>query len=55
MTAERDETAVAKQQTITINLPDEPIAIMADRSVIEVVLNNLFDNAIKFTDHRRPY
>lgn len=47
--AERDETAVAKQQTVTINLPDTEISIMADSSVIEVVLNNLFDNAIKFT------
>ncbi|MCB9422638.1 MAG: GAF domain-containing sensor histidine kinase [Ardenticatenaceae bacterium] len=47
--AERDDTAVAKQQTVTINLPETELPIMADSSVIEVVLNNLFDNAVKFT------
>jgi signal transduction histidine kinase len=49
LTAQTDETAVAKQQTVTTKLPENPIHIMADSSVIEVVLNNLFDNAIKFT------
>ncbi len=49
MMAERDETAVAKQQTITISLPDTPLPIFADQGVIKVVINNLLDNAIKFT------
>jgi signal transduction histidine kinase len=49
MTGERDETAVAKKQAIVVNLPDTEIPIMADNSVIEVVLNNLYDNAVKFT------
>ena len=49
MTAERDETAMAKQQTITVALPDAALPVMADRDVIEVVLGNLIDNAIKFT------
>jgi signal transduction histidine kinase len=49
MTTVRDETAVAKQQTITVSLPAESAPILADRGVVEVVLNNLIDNAIKFT------
>ncbi len=49
MATERDETAVAKQQTIVVNLPDEPVHILADRGVIEVAVNNLIDNAIKFS------
>ena len=49
MMVERDETAVAKQQTITISLPDTGLPTLADRDVIKVVINNLLDNAIKFT------
>jgi signal transduction histidine kinase len=45
----RDETAVAKQQTIATKLPDEALPVLADRGVIEVVMGNLIDNAIKFT------
>lgn len=49
MAADRDETAVAKQQTITIDLPSEQLWVTVDPSVMEVVVNNLLDNAIKFT------
>ncbi len=49
LTAVRDETAVAKQQSITIDLSDEALPVMADQNVIEVVIGNLIDNAIKFT------
>lgn len=49
MTADRDETAVVKRQTITVDLPGESLPILADPSVVEVVLSNLIDNAIKFT------
>ena len=43
------ETAVAKQQTINVELPTTPILVQADKSVLEVALNNLMNNAIRFT------
>ncbi|MCP4423943.1 MAG: GAF domain-containing protein [Chloroflexi bacterium] len=46
---ERSETAVAKQQTISIDLPDTELPIFADSGVIKVIISNLVDNAIKFT------
>lgn len=49
MQAQADETAVAKQQTINVKLPTTPIPIMVDRAMVEVVLGNLLDNAVKFT------
>lgn len=47
--AQRDETAFAKQQTVNLQLPAEPLPVLADRGMIEVVVSNLFNNAIKFT------
>lgn len=49
MTAAKDETAEAKQQTITVRLPEEQLPVRADPGVIRVVLSNLINNAIKFT------
>ena len=45
----RDETAMAKQQSITISLPAAKIPVFVDMGMIEVVINNLLGNAIKFT------
>ena len=43
------ETAVAKQQTLTLNLPSAPLQVKADRNILEVAINNLMNNAIRFT------
>ena len=47
--ADCDSLATAKRQTISIQLPPEPIQICADRAQITIVLNNLLTNAVKFT------
>jgi len=49
MAFEKDETSVAKQQTITINLSPRTSPIQADQTTLELALNNLLSNAIKFT------
>lgn len=54
MNLREDETAVAKQQTVTLSLPDNVVTIIADRAMVEMIINNLFNNAIKFTpEHGR--
>jgi signal transduction histidine kinase len=39
----------AKGQTISFQLPSEPLNVNADRTQMTIVLNNLLTNAIKFT------
>ena len=47
--ADCDDLATAKGQTISFQLPSEPLNVNADRTQITIVLNNLLTNAIKFT------
>jgi signal transduction histidine kinase len=49
MQPQADETAVAKQQVVAVNLPKTPVPVLVDRGMMEVVLGNLLDNAVKFT------
>jgi signal transduction histidine kinase len=43
------QVAKAKQQTLRLDIPDDPLRIDADRQKIYLVLANLLSNAIKFT------
>ncbi len=38
-----------KQQTFSVEMPDQPIQVQVDRNKIALVLNNLLDNASRFT------
>lgn len=44
-----DETAVAKQLKVTTIMPSQPTPVSIDTGMMEVVLGNLMDNAVKFT------
>ncbi|MCA9935951.1 MAG: GAF domain-containing sensor histidine kinase [Ardenticatenaceae bacterium] len=45
----KDETAVARQLTIMTHLPTQIVPVQVDPDIMEIVFNNLFDNAIKFS------
>ncbi len=49
MAVDKDETASAKQQLITIDLPPTKLPVLVDQEMLEVVIGNLLSNAIKFT------
>jgi signal transduction histidine kinase len=47
-----NELYSVKEQEVLINLPPQPLVLVADREKISLVINNLLTNAIKFTDAR---
>ena len=49
MNLERDETAVAKDQTVHVTLPDDELLVLIDQDMMEVIIGNLLNNAVKFT------
>lgn len=49
LVSERDDIFMAKNQVVQTQLPAEPMAVIVDRNMFQVIFNNLFDNAIKFT------
>ncbi len=43
------QLALKKNITVSVNIPEELSPVMADRDKLIIVLNNLFENALKFT------
>ena len=42
-------TAEAKEVRLDVDLPDSPVKVSGDRDALELVINNLLDNALKYT------
>ncbi|MEZ4592646.1 MAG: GAF domain-containing sensor histidine kinase [Chloroflexota bacterium] len=49
MNLTRDETAVAKNQTVHVTLPDDELLVLIDQDMMEVIIGNLLNNAVKFS------
>ena len=49
MNLEQDETAVAKGQTVHVDLPEANLPVLIDQDMMEVIIGNLLNNAVKFT------
>lgn len=52
LVSERDEVFLTKHQTVRTEIPDQPMPVLVDRNMVQVIFNNLFDNATKFTPER---
>lgn len=49
MDLEQDETAAAKEQTVHVTLHDGSLPVLIDQDMMEVIIGNLLNNAVKFT------
>jgi signal transduction histidine kinase len=49
MNLEQDETAAAKEQTVHVTLHDGNLPVLIDQDMMEVIIGNLLNNAVKFT------
>jgi signal transduction histidine kinase len=49
MDLEQDETAVAKDQTVHVTLHEGNLPVLIDKDMMEVIIGNLLNNAVKFT------
>ncbi len=49
MNLEQDETAAAKDQTVHVTLPEDELPVLIDQDMMEVIIGNLLNNAVKFT------
>ena len=49
MNLEADETAAAKDQTVRVTIQDNRLPVLIDQDMMEVIIGNLVNNAVKFT------
>lgn len=49
LVGERNEILLSKEQVAHTHIPDGPMLVLVDRNMFQVIFNNLFDNAVKFT------
>ncbi len=52
LVAERNEIFLTKEQTVKTIIPDDPMSVLVDRNMLQVIFNNLLDNASKFTPEK---